>query len=146
MMEIITLAAAQSIAKIVPDKFVEGGAGELGKKLTEPVAEKVMALGQTVWQRIRGNSPAVAVLEGAAQEKPEDIQKLTKYLHSLWKDEQSEFAAEVKKLADEIHFELTQIEDNSTMTQINYGGKNSMNRVTEGTVHIGDVINQIKPD
>jgi hypothetical protein len=43
MMEIITLAAAQAIAKIALDKFVEGGAGELGKKLTEPVAEKVMA-------------------------------------------------------------------------------------------------------
>jgi hypothetical protein len=142
MMELITLAAAQAIAKIALDKFVEGGAGELGKKLTEPVAEKVMALGQTVWQRIKGNSPAVAVLEGAAQENPEDIQKLKNYLHALWKDERSEFTTEVKKLADEIHFELTQIEDNSTMIQTNHGGTNFQTKVSgKGKAYQAEVMN-----
>jgi hypothetical protein len=142
MMELITLAAAQAIAKIALDKFVEGGAGELGKKLTEPVAEKVMALGQAVWQRIRGNAPAVAVLEGAVQENPEDIQKLKNYLYSLWKDEQSEFATEIKKLADEIYFELTQIEDNSTMIQTNHGGTNFQTKVSgKGKAYQAEVMN-----
>jgi hypothetical protein len=147
MMELITLAAAQAIAKIALDKFVEGGAGELGKTLAEPVAAKVMALGNAVWRRIKGNAPAVAVLEGAAREKPEDVEKLKKYLHSLWQDEQSEFAAEVKKLADEIHFELTQIEDNSVQIQNNYGGTNSQNRISGGTVYTGNVtINHHPPN
>lgn len=139
MMELITIAAAQAIAKIALDKFVEGGAGELGKKLTEPVAEKVKQLGNTVWNRIKGNAAAVTVLEGAAQEKPEDVQKLKNYLYALWKDEQSEFATEVKKLADEIHFELTQIEDNSVQIQNNYGGTNSQNRISGGNVYQGNV-------
>jgi hypothetical protein len=32
MMELITIAAAQAITKIALDKFVEGGAGELGAR------------------------------------------------------------------------------------------------------------------
>jgi hypothetical protein len=119
MMELMTLAAAQAIAKIALDKFIEGGAGELGKNMTVAIAEKVQQLGTVVWNRIKGNAQAVEVLEGAAQEKPEEVQKLKNYLYAQWKDENSEFAREVKKLADEIHFELTQIEDNSSMTQIN---------------------------
>lgn len=138
-MELITLAAAQVIAKIALDKFVEGTVGELGKKLTEPIAKKIQQLGQVVWQRIKGNVMAVAVLEGATQEKPEDVQKLKNYLHSLWKDEQSEFTTEVKKLADEIYLEVTQIEDNSTQIQNNYGGKNFQNRISGGTVYQGDI-------
>jgi hypothetical protein len=147
MMELITLAAAQAIAKVAFDKFVEGGAGELGKTMTTAVSQKVMQLGNTVWNRIKGNTAAVAVLERAAEEKPEDMQKLKNYLHSLWKDEQSEFATEVKKLADEIHFELTQIEDSSQI-QNNYGGTNSQNRISGGTVYQGHItIHQnVKPD
>jgi hypothetical protein len=136
MMELITLVAAQAIAKVAFDKFVEGGAGELGKKLTEPVAQKVMQLGNTVWNRIKGNAPAIVVLEGAAQEQPEDMQKLKKYLHSLWKDENSEFTREVKTLADEIHFELTQIEDhNSSMNQNNYGGRNYQTKTDGNSIN-----------
>ena len=124
-MDLITLAAAQAIAKIALDKFVESGAGELGKTMTVAIAQKVEQLGTAVWNRIKGNATAVTVLEGAAQEKPEDMQKLKNYLYSLWKDEQSEFAQEVKKLADEIHVELTQIEDNSSMIVNNHGGTNT---------------------
>lgn len=125
MLEPISTTAAMAIAKIAFDKFIEGGAGELGKNLTVAISQKVQKLGTLVWNRIRGNAKAVEVLEKAAEEKPEEMQKLKNYLHGLWKDENSEFAREVKKLADEIHFELTQIEDNSSMTVNNYGGTNT---------------------
>lgn len=138
-MDLITLTAAQAIAKIALDKFVESGAGELGKTLSAALSQKVMQLGTVVWNRIKGNTTAVAVLEGAAQEKPEDVQKLRNYLNALWKDESSDFTQDVKKLADELHFELTQIEDNSSQTQINYGGNNSQNRISGGTVYQGDI-------
>jgi len=131
-MDLITLAAAQAIAKIALDKFVESGAGELGKTMTAAIAQKVEQLGTAVWNRIKGNATAVTVLEGAAQEKPEDMQKLKNYLYSLWKDEQSEFAQEVKKLADEIHLELTQIEDNSSITVNNHGGTNTIYQTKTG--------------
>jgi hypothetical protein len=99
-MDLITLAAAQAIAKIALDKFVESGAGELGKSLSAALSQKVMQLGTVVWNRIKGNTTAVTVLEGAAQEK-EDVQKLRNYLNALWKDD-SDFTQDVKKLADEI--------------------------------------------
>ena len=35
MIESISTAAAMTIAKIAFDKFIEGGAGELGRKVTE---------------------------------------------------------------------------------------------------------------
>jgi hypothetical protein len=134
-MEVITLAVAQAMAKVALDKFVEGGASELGKKLTEPIAQKVMKLGTIIWDRIKGNATAVAALEGAAQNQTEDIQKLKNYLYSLWKDEQSEFTTEVKNLADEIHFELAQAEENSIQIQNNYAGTNSQNRISGGNVY-----------
>lgn len=145
-MELLTLAAAQAIAKIALDKFVESGAGELGKTLTADLSKKVMQLGTVVWNRIKGNATAVAVLEGAAQEKPEEIQRLRNYLHSQWKDENSEFAQAVKKLADEIHFELTQIEDNSSMTQVNRdNAKGWQVKVTGGEAQIGEIHNYQTP-
>jgi hypothetical protein len=139
----LTLAAAQVIAKIALDKFIEGGAGELGKNLTKALSQKVMQLGTVVWNKIRGNAQAVAVIDGAAQDKPEEMQKLKNYLFVLWKDEQSEFAQEVKKLADELHFELTQIEDNSLMTQINQDNARGWQvKVTGGTdTQIGEIHN-----
>jgi hypothetical protein len=40
MIESISTAAAMTIAKIAFDKFIEGGAGELGKKVTEGITHK----------------------------------------------------------------------------------------------------------
>ncbi len=121
-MEIVTTTAALAIGKIALDKFVEGGAGELGKKLTTAATDKLITLGNAVLSKIRGNETAVEVLVGAAAEKPEDVQKLTNYLGSLW-NKTPEFAAEVKKLANDLHFELTQIQDNSSVvTHVHDGG------------------------
>ncbi len=140
MMELITLAAAQAIAKVAFDKFVEGGAGELGKTSSKAIAEKVMQLGTVVWKRIKGNTTAVTVLEGAAQDQPEEVRKLKNYLYALWKDENSDFVQEVKKLADEIHFELTQVEDNSSMTMIVHpNGKGWQTKVEGGTAYVGEI-------
>jgi hypothetical protein len=71
MMELITLAAANAIAKVAFDKFVEGGAGELGKKTTEGITKLIQKLGETVWQKaIKGKPQAEKVLTGAAQDSP----------------------------------------------------------------------------
>ncbi|WP_163703049.1 hypothetical protein [Adonisia turfae] len=143
MIGALTLTAAQAIAEIALDKFVEGGSGELGKNLTTALTQKVMQLGTVVWNKIHGIRPAVAALEGATQDKPEEAQKLKKYLFKLWEDDQSEFAQAVKKLADELHFELTQIEDNSSMTQINRENARGWQiKVTGGTdTQIGEIHN-----
>jgi len=121
MMEVLTTAAAMAIGKIALDKFVEGGAGELGKQLTTAASKKLMELANPIWEKIRSNKRAVEVLTGAAADKPEDVQALTNYLATFWN--QPDFAETVKDLADNLHFELTQIQNNSPITTIvNDGG------------------------
>jgi hypothetical protein len=121
-MEIVTTTAALAIGKIVFDEFVKGGAGELGKTLTVAATKKLTELGTAVLDRIRPNRRAVEALVGAAEDKPEEVQALKNYLMSLWK-QTPEFAEEVKTLANDLHFELTQIQDNSSIvTNVNDGG------------------------
>ena len=120
-MDGLTMTAAMAIGKIALDKFVEGGAGELGKQLTTAATKRLMDLANPIWEKIRGSSRAVEVLKGAAEEKPEDVQALQNYLSSFWK--QPEFAEKVQGLANDLHFELTQIQNNSPITTIvNDGG------------------------
>ena len=81
MMDEITFAAAHAIAKVAFDKFVEGGAGELGKKTTESITKLIQKLGETVWPKaIKGKPQAEQVLIGAAQDSPKDVQKLKNYI------------------------------------------------------------------
>jgi hypothetical protein len=122
MMELITFAAAQMIAKLAFDKFVEGGAGELGKKTTEGITKLIQKLGETVWHKaIKGNTQAEQVLAGAAQDSPEDVQKLKTYLNGLWKSDQ-EFEREVQTLVQEIH-QVIQFEDCDAENVLNvFGG------------------------
>ena len=135
-----------AIAKLAFNKFVESGAEELGKKLTDSATKKLVALGGAVWARIKGSKIAVKELGIAANEKlgeterTEAEQKLANYLTSLWNKDEA-FAEQVKDLADELHFELTQIEDNSSMTQVNYGGTNYQNKISGGTVNQANTIN-----
>ena len=116
-METLTQAAAIAISKIALEKFVGSGAEELGRNLTSEISQKVMKLGSTVWNRIQGNSSAVTVLERAAQEEPEAVHQLRKYLYSLWQNDSTAGTRKVRQLSDEIHFEMSQIEDNSNMNQ-----------------------------
>jgi hypothetical protein len=123
MMELITIAAAQAIAKIALDKFVEGGAGELGKKLTEPVAAKVMALGTAVWQRIKGEPNAAGLLKAVEANQPEAIATIEKGLNQLW-DQDQKFAQEIQPLVQEIQQMLVQIEAvNAKNVQQIFGGQ-----------------------
>jgi hypothetical protein len=118
MLEPISTTAAMAIAKIAFDKFIEGGAGELGRKLTESATQKVEKLAQVVIGKLRGNAEALKVLEATEKGSAEDTKKLAKYLDALWRN-YPEFGKQVQHLAEEIHMELTQIEDNSSMMQIN---------------------------
>jgi hypothetical protein len=109
-MSLITLLAAQTIAKIAFDKFVEGGMGELGKKTTEGITKLIYKLGETVWQRaIKGKTQAEKVLLAAAQDSPEDVQKLKNYLNGVWKVDET-FEQEIKTLVEEI-YQMIQFED-----------------------------------
>jgi hypothetical protein len=142
MLGSLTTAAALALAKLALDKFAEGAAGELGKKLTESATQKVMALGSVIWEKVKGSDRAIQVLAEVEQGKPGAELQLKNYLNSFWKDDQSPFVQEVKKLADDLHFELTQIEDNSSLT-VNVSGnaKAWVNKeISGGTVNQADSI------
>ena len=119
-MEVLTTAAAMAIGKIALDKFIEGGAGELGKQLTTAASKKLMDLANPIWEKIRGNKRAVEVLTGAAADKAEDVQALKNYVARFW--DVPDFAKTVKDLADDLHFELTQINNSPIVMNIADGG------------------------
>lgn len=106
MIEPISTAAAMTIAKIAFDKFIEGGAGELGRRVTEGMTNKIQQLAQAVLSRLKGNAEAIKVLQAAEQGSVEDTEKLTNYLNKLWTNN-PEFGEQVQQLAKEIHLELT---------------------------------------
>jgi hypothetical protein len=147
MIEPISTAAAMTIAKIAFDKFIEGGAGELGKKVTEGMTNKIQQLAQAVLSRLKGNAEAIKVLQAAEQGSVEDTQKLTNYLDALW-EKNPEFSKQVQQLAKEIHLELTrndiqaenvqQIYDNAQGVQINGENKQPVIQIQGNpTLHFG---------
>ncbi|MGL5060116.1 MAG: hypothetical protein ACRC62_09040 [Microcoleus sp.] len=122
MIESISTVAAMTIAKIAFDKFIEGGASELGKKVTEGVTQKVQQLAQAVWPRLKGKPEAVKVLQAAETGSEEDTQKLKNYLNSLW-EKDPEFGKQVQQLAGEIHVELTRNDIQAENVQQIFGGQ-----------------------
>ena len=139
MLEVLTTTAAMTLAKLALDKFVESGASELGKTLTDEASKKVMALGNAIWERLKDNEAVVESLEASEKGDAEAPAKLAPYLNYLC-DQDADFTKELKKLADALHFELIQIADNSSMTQNNFGNaKGWQTKVAGGTAYIGEV-------
>lgn len=136
MVDSLTLVAAQAIAKIALDKFVEGGAGELGKKLTEKITALVQKLGQLVWHRaIKGKPEAEKVLAGAEQQVSDEVQKLTNYLNGVWQRD-PDLAKEVQQLVQEIHQEITICQEQGGEVWNVYGGKAEKNEFIDNKAPI----------
>jgi hypothetical protein len=138
MIETISTAAAMTIAKIAFDKFIEGGAGELGRKVTEGMTNKIQQLAQAVLSRLKGNPEAIKVLQAAEQGSVEDTQKLTNYLNTLW-TKNPEFSEQVQQLAKEIHLELTRNDIQAENVQQIFDGQGLLvNRPAAPTIQAKD--------
>ena len=113
---------AAKIAELAFTKFIESGAGEAAKKLTEATIAKMDDLRKKIWAKLRGKSPNIdEALTKAEQGDRAAIDTVAKYLDVAMVD-YPDFATEIRAIAHEITVE--QHQDNSTMTQINYGGTN----------------------
>ena len=112
-MEPITLTAT-AIATLAFQKFLETGAGELGKKFTETAIAKMDELRQKIWDKLRGNSDAENALNNVEQGIKEDLPDVATYLKAAMKNDQ-EFASQVQTIAQEIN--AGKIQDNSKMVQ-----------------------------
>ncbi len=117
---------ASAIATIAFQKFIESGAGELGKKYTVEAIAKMESLLKRIWTKLRGK-PRIEEVKGSIEKThnitPEQINQIAAYLQVAM-DEDSQFAAEIQALAQEIN--AGKLQDNSTMVQ-NVTGDNNMN-------------------
>ena len=129
---------ATAIATLAFTKFLESGAGELGKKFTLAAIDKMEHLRQKIWEKLRGKPKAESAL--AAIEKQglqSDLGRLAVYLQDEMEDD-PQFAAEVEALAQQIN--AGKLQDNSTMVQnIHDHAKGWQTKVEGGTAYVGEI-------
>jgi hypothetical protein len=125
MVDPATAATAFTAAKITElafQKFIESSAGELAKKFTENAIAKMDDLRKKIWARLRGKPGVETALSKVEKEGSKaDLENIAAYLQVAMLED-PKFAADIQAIAHEITLEQKQ--DNSTMTQINYGGTN----------------------
>ncbi len=107
MIEPIGLVLATPIAKAILDKFYEGVGSKLGEKAVELMPEKVKQLGQLVWNKcLRGKPGRDDLLRKAVNGSAEAQKKLTEDINKALEND-SVLQQQAQKLAEEIHFEIT---------------------------------------
>jgi hypothetical protein len=137
-MEPITTAVSIVLSKIVLDKFYEGVSSKLGEKVVEKALAPIEALGKLLWNRCVLGKPKVEALVAQA-EKQDDvaIEKLKEHLAIAFEDQK--LKAEVDSIVQQIDT-IVQIDDDSTMTQINRDqAKGWQTKVQGGTAYIGEI-------
>ncbi|EKU97686.1 hypothetical protein Lepto7375DRAFT_6918 [Leptolyngbya sp. PCC 7375] len=108
MLEALSLTAATTLAKIVLDKFFDGAgqkleetATKLGGTVVEKANEKILQLGNLVWQRCFKGKGIDQRLEAAAEGSETDIKVLKDYIDQEIASDEA-FANSVKQMAGEI--------------------------------------------
>jgi hypothetical protein len=137
-MEPITTAVSIVLGKIVLEKFYEGVSSKLGEKVVEKALAPIEALGKLLWDRCVLGKPKVEALVAQA-EKQDDvaIEKLKEHLAIAFEDQK--LKAEVDSIVQQIDT-IVQIDDDSTMTQINRDqAKGWQTKVQGGTAYIGEI-------
>ena len=110
MLEVITLALATPIAKIILDKLYEGMGSKLGEKVAEVASAPIQKLGQAVWNRCFNGKPGTEkTLDAAAKGSEPELKQMRDYL--LKEMENPEFVGMVQPIAREIHQVLVQMDD-----------------------------------
>ena len=123
MLEVITLALATPIAKIILDKLYEGMGSKLGEKVAEVASAPIQKLGQAVWNRcFKGKPGTEKTLEAAAKGSEPELKQMRDYL--LKEMENPEFVGMVQPIVREIHQVLVQMDDvNAKNVQQIFGGQ-----------------------
>ena len=123
MLEVITLALATPIAKIILDKLYEGMGSKLGEKVAEVASAPIQKLGQAVWNRcFKGKPGTEKVLAAAAKGSEPELKQIQDYL--LKEMENPEFMGMVQPIAQEIHQVMVQFDDvNAKNVQQIFGGQ-----------------------
>jgi hypothetical protein len=140
MADPVTTLTASAIAALAFQKFLESGAGELGKKFTTEAIAKMDTLLKRIWAKLRGK-PRVEEVKGAIEQTkkitPEQVNQIAAYLQVAM-DEDSQFANDIQLLAQEIN--AGKLIDQSHMIQNIYdNAKGWQTKVEGGTAYIGEI-------
>ena len=137
MVEPVSFTAA-TIATLAFTKFLESGAGELGKKFTETAITKMEQLRQKIWEKLRGKPKAESALCAVEEKGSEaELGRVAVYLQDEMEDD-PQLATEVQPLAQQI--KAGKLQDNSTMVQnIHDQAKGWQTKVEGGTAYIGQI-------
>ena len=134
MMEALTVS---SIATLAFQKFLEAGAGDLGKKFSQEALSKMEQLRKLIWDKLKGNQKSQAALTEVEKGSKADLDRVISYLQVAM-DDDDQFAQQVQTLAREI--KAGKIQDNSSMTQINQdNARGWQTKVEGGTAYIGEI-------
>jgi uncharacterized membrane protein YheB (UPF0754 family) len=124
MVDPVTTLTAGAITTLAFQKFVEAGSGELAKKFTESLVLKLETLRKKILEKLSGKSERVdEAIERVGQGDLPALDLVSKYLDVAMEDDPY-FATEIQTIAHNITLELDQNQDNSNLTQTNYGGTN----------------------
>ena len=99
------------------------------EKFTEAAIAKMGELRKKIWDKLRSNPRAESALAAVEKGSKADLDRLSVYLHDAM-DDDPQFAAEVKAIAQEIH--AGKLQDNSSMTQNNYDSSTGYQTKNEG--------------
>jgi hypothetical protein len=142
-----TTLTASAIATLAFQKFLESGAGELGKKFTTDAIAKMDTLLKRIWAKLRGKPRVEGVkaeIEQTHKITPEQVNQIAAYLQVAM-DEDPQFANDIRLLAQEIN--AGKLVDQSHMTQNIYdSAKGWQTKVEGGTAYIGEIHVQGKPE
>lgn len=107
------------------------------EKFTEAALVKMDALRKKIWEKLQGNPNAEQALTAVEGGNKAELEKVAGYLERAM-DEDEQFDAEVKALAQEIN--AGKLQDNSHMTQYNSeNARGWQTKVEGGTAYVGEI-------
>ena len=140
MVEPVSLTVG-TIAALAFTKFLESTAGEAAKKLTPAVIEKMDALRQKIWNKLRG-IPAVDALNNSVDQgakiTDQQLQTLTPHLEAAMKSD-PDFAQDLQQIANQINQEINIGEILGKNIQNVCGGTGTQVNDASGQVFSGNI-------
>lgn len=141
MVEPLLNLTTSVIVNLAFQKFLESGAGELGKKFTTDAIAAMDTLRKKLWQRLTGKSEKLDKALSQAEEGDRGaLDTIAKNLDVVMDDDES-FATEIKTLAQQI--QAGKINENSQTQYIYEGGTGFQSQAKDSaTVNNAEVILQ----
>jgi hypothetical protein len=140
MADPVTLSVG-AIAALAFTKFLESSAGEAAKRLTPALLDKIEALRQTIWTKLRG-IPAVgevgAIAEAGGPLTQQQVQLLVPHLEAAMEADPA-FAEDVRQTAQQINQEINIGEILGKNIQNVYGGTATQINDASGQVFSGNI-------